>query len=40
MRAIARDNLPMARFGNEEAKMIVDLLVKTQGPKGGEKPGG
>ncbi|MHC4196823.1 MAG: hypothetical protein ACYSRP_02775 [Planctomycetota bacterium] len=33
MRAIARDNLPMARFGNEEAGMVVDLLVKTQGPK-------
>jgi hypothetical protein len=40
MRAIARDNLPMARFGNEEAKMIVDLLVKTQGPESRKKPGG
>ncbi|MCP4364038.1 MAG: hypothetical protein GY800_01885 [Planctomycetes bacterium] len=40
MRAIARDNLPMARFGNEEASMVVDLLVKTQGPEEPKGPGG
>lgn len=33
MQNIARDTFPMARFGNEEAKLVVELLVKTQGPK-------
>jgi len=33
MQNIARDTFPMARFGNEEAALVVDLLVKTQGPK-------
>ncbi|MFQ5957557.1 MAG: hypothetical protein ACE5KK_07280 [Candidatus Brocadiales bacterium] len=35
MGEIARDTLPEARFGNLEAKLVVDLLVKTQGPKTG-----
>ena len=33
MQNLARDTFPMARFGNEEAALVVDLLVKTQGPK-------
>ncbi|GAB63237.1 MAG: hypothetical protein DWB56_03070 [Candidatus Jettenia sp.] len=33
MQVITRDTLPSARFGYEEAKLVVDLLVKTQGPK-------
>ncbi|MFQ5956298.1 MAG: hypothetical protein ACE5KK_00815 [Candidatus Brocadiales bacterium] len=33
MQDIARDTLPMARFGHEDAELVVDLLVKTQGPK-------
>lgn len=35
MQEIARDTLPAARFGHLEAKLVVDLLVKTQGPKAG-----
>lgn len=31
MQMIARDTLPMARISYEEAKLLVDLLVKTQG---------
>lgn len=35
MQKIARNRLPAARFGNNEANMVIDLLVKTQGPKTG-----
>lgn len=33
MQLIARDTLPFAKFSYEESKLVVDLLVKTQGPK-------
>lgn len=39
MQDIASNRLPAARFGHLEASMVVDLLVKTQGPKtGGSSP--
>lgn len=39
MQEMARDRLPAARFDDLEAKMVVDLLVKTQGTKtGGSSP--
>ena len=33
MQVIARDAPSMARLGHEEAKLVVDILVKTQGSK-------
>lgn len=38
MQKIARDTLPTAGFGPDEVKLVVDLLVKTQGPKAGGGP--